>query len=178
MLTNTRHRYGLIAILLHWVGALTIGYMWLSGKNFGGLGGSHHATHIAIGSGLAFLLLARVLWGALSTHPEPLNSSRALNLVASAVKGLLLLDILAVVTTGFLSVWLRGNAVNVFGLYSIASPLVADERWVRLAGGIHELGANLFFPLVGLHVLGALKHMVFDRDGTFSRMVWPRGESA
>jgi len=39
--------------------------------------------------------------------------------------------------------------------------------------GLHEVGGNAFIPLVALHVLGALKHAVLDRDGVMARMFRP-----
>ena len=174
MLTDTRNGYGLISILLHWAAAVAIGYLWISGQSIEHSGDSNRLAHIAMGSGLAILLLARVLWRAFSTSPAPLSGSRVLNVVASAVKGLLLLDILIAIATGFLIVWFEGRAVDVFGVWSLPSPFAANHALGGPMRGIHSLSTNLFLPLVGLHVLGALKHIVWDRDGTFGRMIWPR----
>jgi len=173
MLNDTRAGYGSISILLHWAAAAAIIYLWVLGKTM-----EHdqiaRATHIAMGSGLAILLLARVLWRAFSVNPKPLGASTMLNVVASLVKVLLLLDIVLVVASGFLSVWLRGRAIDVFGLLTLPSPLTDDRSLAHTVSGLHEFGANAFLFLVGLHVLGALKHLVWDRDGTLKRMLWPR----
>ena len=46
----------------------------------------------------------------------------------------------------------------------------------HMAGAVHGVSAWVIYITVGLHVLGALKHAVVDRDGVLSRML--RGTSA
>ena len=44
----------------------------------------------------------------------------------------------------------------------------------ELAGriyGMHALGGSIFIYLIGLHILGALKHTFFDRNGGIFRML-------
>ena len=180
MLWDTRERFGLISILLHWAAAAAMIYLWFTGEAMewaaesGGSAAAARATHIATGGGLAILLIGRVVWRALVTTPEHLGTSRPLNIVASAVKGLLMLVILVAVITGFLHEWSDGRAVDVFGLFAIPSPIGENHGLHRLSGGLHNLSSNVFLLLLGLHVLGALKHLIWDRDGTFGRMLWPK----
>jgi cytochrome b561 len=178
MLNDTQDRYGLIAILLHWGSALAIAYLWFLGPEEHGVDAATFAAakaqHIAMASGLASLLIARILWRLSSTSPKPLSSNGWLNGVATAVKMLLLLDLLLILVTGFSQVWLRGETINVFGVLALPSPLPTNSSLALLLSGLHKLGTNIILlPLVGLHVLGALKHVVLDRDGTFGRMIWP-----
>ena len=181
MLWDTRERFGLISILLHWAAAAAMIYLWFTGEAMewaaesGGSAAAARATHIATGGGLAILLIGRVVWRALVTTPEHLGTSRPLNIVASAVKGLLMLVILVAVITGFLAVWLNGRAVDVFGIFSLPSPFTANHDLHEVMGGIHNASSKVFLLLLGLHVLGAVKHLVWDRDGTFGRMLWPQG---
>lgn len=39
---------------------------------------------------------------------------------------------------------------------------------------IHGSVSKLFWPLIALHVAGALKRLVVDRDATLGRMLWVR----
>lgn len=174
MLTDTRSGYGPISILLHWSAAIAILYLWLTGQSIDHSAESVRLTHIAMGSGLAILLLARVAWRAASVNPAPLSSVRVLNLIASAVKVLLLLDIVVAIFTGFLMVWFEGRTVDVFGVLPLPSPFAAARAYSMPMRGLHSASTNAFVILVGLHVLGALKHVVWDRDGTLARMIYPR----
>jgi len=180
MLADTKTGYGAIAILLHWLGAIAMGYLWFTAPDdHGGRIVVSDASHIAIGSGLGLLLLARIFWRMASVNPAPLSSNTALNTVASIVKMLLLLCILMILATGTLGVWFKGGSINLFGVVPLPNLVGANPDWVREMHILHSMSTNLIFPaLLGLHVLGALKHVVFDRDGTFMRIVWPRGSEA
>ena len=125
------------------------------------------------------MLLARIFWRLASVNPTPLSANSALNTVASIVKMLLLLDILLILGTGMLGVWFKGEPISIFGVLPLPNLVGVNPGLAGPMRGLHSLSTNLIFPaLLGLHVLGALKHIVFDRDGTFSRMVWPRGSEA
>ena len=39
---------------------------------------------------------------------------------------------------------------------------------------IHAGTANTLFLLVLVHILGALKHLMFHEDETIERMIWPK----
>jgi cytochrome b561 len=181
MLTDTRNGYGAVAILLHWFAAVAMIYLWLTGPdNHGGSAGASTASHIAIGSGLAIFLIARVLWRLASVNPTSLSANTALNTVAAIVKMLLLLDLLLIIGTGMLGVWFKGDPISLlFGAVPLPNLVGVHTDLVRPMHGLHSLSTNLIFPaLLGLHVLGALKHLVWDRDGTVARMIWPRRQEA
>ena len=139
MLTDTRKGFGSISIALHWLGAVAIGYLWISGQSIEHSNDATRITHIAMGSGLAVLLLARVIWRAVSVNPSPMSSAPVLNTVASAVKIALLLDIVLAVGTGLLAVWLEGHPVNVFGMFSLGSPFAVASQTARSMRGRGKL---------------------------------------
>jgi len=180
MLTDSKSTYGLVTIVLHWFAVIAIGYLWLNAPDdHGGQRSVSDASHIALGSGLGVLLIARVLWRLGSVNPKPLSANALLNGVASAVKMALLLDILLIIGTGLLTVWFKGDPVSLFGQWTLPNLVGAHPDMVRSVRGLHSLSTNLILPvLLGLHVLGAIKHLVWDRDGTVARMIWPRSEAA
>jgi cytochrome b561 len=173
MLRDTRQSFGDISIALHWLAAIAIAYLWLTGPDdHGGSASIATQSHIAMGSGLGVFLVARVLWRLASVNPDPLSQSTALNRVASAVKMLLLLDLLLILATGLLGVWFAGQPVRLFDAYQLPDLVGAQAGLVRPMRGLHSLSTNLLLPLLlGLHVAGAVKHLVWDRDGTFGRML-------
>jgi cytochrome b561 len=52
--------------------------------------------------------------------------------------------------------------------------LAANRALHEQMEGVHLVAAHLTFGLVILHGLGALKHLLIDRDGTVARMIVPR----
>ncbi len=75
---------------------------------------------------------------------------------------------------------LGGQGVAVFGLELFArNPDPADPQKVialdkglaEFIGTVHFLVGYLLIVCVGLHVAGALKHHLIDRDGTLRRML-------
>ena len=175
MLADTQKGFGWISILLHWLGAVAMAYLWFTAPDdHGGTVVVSAASHISLGAGLGLFLLARIAWRLSSVSPEALGSNSALNIVAKSVKMLLLLDILLILGTGVLGEWFAGHAISAFGSIPLPTLLGANEGLVRPMRALHSLSTNLILPaLLGLHVLGALKHLAFDRDGTFTRMIWP-----
>jgi cytochrome b561 len=63
----------------------------------------------------------------------------------------------------------RGGTID-FGLFQIASPLVADRAASKPIKEIHELVAYALFALVGVHVAAALWHQFVVRDNILARM--------
>ena len=74
--------------------------------------------------------------------------------------------------TGPVVIWTRPAAIDVFGMASIPSPFAARNGDLHeLAEEIHAFAPNLFWPLIALHVAGALKHLVLDKKRTSLRMI-------
>jgi cytochrome b561 len=81
--------------------------------------------------------------------------------------------LLLVPALGMVATWLRGEAVQVLGLFSLSSPLTAERAMSRAVKGAHELAANLLIGLVLAHVAAALFHQLVLRDGPLGRMRLP-----
>lgn len=65
----------------------------------------------------------------------------------------------------------QGRPLEIYGLL-IASPFPASywlHESIELA---HKLAGNVFLPLVVLHVLGALKHALVDKQGAVARRMF------
>ena len=86
----------------------------------------------------------------------------------------LLAALLVLMVTGPLLVWGMGQPMQVFNWFAIPSPLSPSRQWHETTQTVHTIAAYAIFPLVGLHILGALKHALIDRDGVFRRMLVPR----
>ena len=77
-----------------------------------------------------------------------------------------------VVVSGYLLPWSLGRELDVFE-FGIPSPMTANRGLHEFVERVHDVTGHLFIPLVGLHVLGAIKHAIFDRRGAGLRMFKP-----
>jgi cytochrome b561 len=179
-LNNSRQAYGWAAIALHWISAIGIVVLYLTAEGAEeGEGRAAEAVanmqHVSIGMLFFAFLAARVLWSLSQPKPVALETNRWLRLAAQGVQALFLLMIAVQLVTGPLAVWAEGGPLRVFDWTSIPSPFGRRVEWLgELAETLHGAAANLLWPLLGLHVLGALKHLVIDRDATLRRMLWAR----
>ena len=144
-----------------------------AGRDFAANVFEPRALHISIGMILLVLIVGRIVWRLIQGSPSKGNESPALNLLAFIVQWGLLAAIVVLVITGPLLNWSVGQPIHVFNWFSIPSPLTAARGMRRTIQEIHGTAANLLIPLVGLHVLGALKHAFIDRDGVMRRMLAP-----
>jgi cytochrome b561 len=183
-ITNTRQAYGWAAIALHWISAVGVVVLYLLGERMEEAPDraaklAAQDLHVSVGVLLFTFLAARLLWSASQPKPEPLETRRVFGFLAGAVQVLFLLMIAVLIVTGPLAVWSAGRAIEVFGLFSLPSPFPARAQAVHeFAEEVHGLASNLFWPLIVLHVGGALKHLVVDRDATVRRILWPSARKA
>ncbi len=177
---NSRRAYGWAAIALHWIVAVSILLLYLNGEAIEhAVGRAGHIAavgdHASLGMALLGFMVLRVLWTLFSPKPDPLPQHPALRLLSLLVHWALLATIVVAAITGPLAIWALARPLTAYDWVSIPSPFPSPMRDVHEAcEKIHGLAAHLFIPLVALHVLGALKHLVIDRDRTLQRMLWVR----
>lgn len=174
---NTSTRYGYISVLLHWVSAITVYGMFALGLWMVTLGyynpWYHNAPEIHKGIGiLLFLtLLFRVIWRWLSPPPPPLSSYSTLTRIgATAAHVFLYLLLFSILISGYLISIAEGQAISVFGWFSVPATLSGIPNQADSAGKIHLYLAWSVVILSALHALAALKHHFLDRDVTLKRM--------
>ena len=177
-LVNTRNAYGWMAIALHWISAIGVVALYLLGERMEEAPDraaklAAQGLHVSVGVLLFTFLAARLLWSASQPHPQSLERNPWLRRAGVAVHLLFLAMILLLLVTGPLAVWSTGRPIQVFDLFAIPSPFAARVDWLHEAAEwVHGAATKLFWPLIVLHVAGALKHLVIDRDATVRRMLW------
>jgi cytochrome b561 len=182
-LTNTRAGYGWAAIALHWISAGGVIALYLTGEAMEEAVGRPAklvamGQHVGLGVLLFTFLAARLLWSASQVRPDPLETNRLFQRLAELVQFLFLAMIAVQIVSGPLVIWSNARALDVFGWFAVPSPFPAKVEWLHEgAETVHKLSANLFWPLLGLHVLGAVKHLVINRDATLRRMLWVKREA-
>ncbi len=183
MLVNTHKTYGLVAQLLHWTTAILIltllglGLFMVELPETSGADVESkswfYSLHKTIGVTTLIVASLRILWALLQPHPLPLNAERKLeSLAAQSVHWMLYGSILLMPLTG----WLHHSALD--GFAPIWWPLAQDLPLIPKNPHLAEIfGAGHFFTGVllvvslALHIGGALKHVVIDRDQTLVRMI-------
>jgi len=65
----------------------------------------------------------------------------------------------------------KGFQVVYFGVLPLPDLVAKNAELGDLLEEVHEALNWGLFALVGLHVAGALKHQIIDRDGTLRRML-------
>ena len=179
-LTNTRAAYGWIAIALHWISAVGVTALYFLGERMEDAPDRAEKIlardlHVSVAMLLIAFLAARLFWSASQPSPRPIEQNRVLRIAAHAVQGLFLLMIAVLIVTGPLTVWSTGQPLQVFDVLAIPSPFAARVDWLHEAcEEVHGAATKLFWPLIALHVAGAVKHLVYDRDRTLQRMLWVR----
>jgi cytochrome b561 len=175
---DTRAGYGWLSIASHWLIAIAVLVMWLIAQKFEALPrGAERAMamgwHISIGAVVAPLLLARAGARIARGWPAPMPQPRALELLSQAVHWGLLAATATLAISGPMAVFSGGRAISVFGLFEIPSPMVRNHDVHEVFETVHGLAVNVLIVLVIVHVLGAAKHVIVDRDRTLLRMIRP-----
>ncbi|AWI85547.1 cytochrome [Alloyangia pacifica] len=187
-LANTKTAYGAVTRSLHWLTALGILIMiplgwiahlspWATEAELA-TKAQLFSVHKTIGVTLFFLALVRILWALSQPKPAPLHPERrAENFAAETVHWLLYSTLVIVPLSG----WIEHAATE--GFAPILWPFGQDLPFVpnsdnlaETAASVHFLSQWLLVAALALHVAGALKHVIIDRDGTLARML--KGASA
>lgn len=181
-IANTSDRYGWLTIILHWTVVIGVIAMFTTGLQAAAAGqaGDRAARaalmgqHIALGASLFAIFALRIIAYYAQQRPAKPPQAGWLNGLSVGVHHVLLLGLLIQIVSGPLAVWSGGRAINVFDLVQLASPFSERNEAVHEGAEIaHVVGRALIFFALLLHVLGAFKHLLLDRDGVFSRMLRP-----
>lgn len=180
MLKDRPQGFGLVTILLHWVCALIIVFLFSLGLYMTSLSyyddWYHKAPslHVSLGLILFLLMVLRLVWRLISRTPDPLPEHNLLiRLAASAVKIILYGLIFTVIASGYLITTAEGAAPSIFGWISFPVLVELGPERVDLAGWIHLCFAWAIIVFASLHALAALWHHFIVRDNTLKRMLKP-----
>lgn len=130
------------------------------------------SAHKTVGVTAFFVGLARIIWASLQPRPEPLHPERRIETLAAGTTHWLLYISLVLVP---LSGWLHHAATTGFAPiwwpFGQSLPFVPKSEPVAgFFGAWHWVFTKVLIAAVLLHVAGALKHALVDRDGTLQRM--------
>ncbi|NQW11335.1 MAG: cytochrome b/b6 domain-containing protein [Alphaproteobacteria bacterium] len=173
---NTTERFGAVAKLLHWATALAVLTMfplawWMDDLPLGLAKLQAYNWHKSIGVTILAVAVIRLIWRLNNPRPRYLGTPGWQQWTATAVHALLYLCLLTMPLLGWLGSAAANTPVNVFGLIILPQPIAPDRILAEVFEEAHETVATLLMVLVALHVAGALKHHLVDRDDTLRRML-------
>ncbi|KAF1042547.1 MAG: Cytochrome b561 [Herbaspirillum frisingense] len=177
--SHSPHRYNAAARWLHWIIALLIIAAYALILSRGEFARGSPARTLVVQShfwaGIAVLILAiprvfnRRAHGAPAITP-PLSS--VMQKLAWLTHLLLYLFLFAQPLLGILTVWLGRGAIPVpLTELHIASPFAVNKDLAGEIREVHETLGELFYYVIGLHLLAALLHHFVRRDDTLKRML-------
>lgn len=176
---DTREKFSFLTIALHWAVGLTIIGMLAVGIYMvdlpkGDFKSWLYGWHKVIGTTVLMIAAVRLLWRWNNGLPLPAaNYPEWQHRLAKSVHVVLLAATIALPITGALYSYGAGYPVPVLGLFNITP--AAKIPWLNdVAHFIHGWAGWIIAGIVALHVAGALKHHVADKDGTLRRMLGAR----
>ncbi|MFT6648660.1 cytochrome b/b6 domain-containing protein [Pseudophaeobacter arcticus] len=193
---NTTSSYGSVTKGFHWLSALLLISAFLLGLiandlaheiQSPGFDGSDatlsravllFSIHKTIGVAAFFTGLGRILWALSQPKPgllHPENKPEAL--AAEVVHWLLYGAMVATPLTGWIHHAASTGFAPIWWPFGQELPFVAkSDATAALFGTLHWISTQTLMVTFGLHVAGALKHAVVDRDATLRRMLPKSGD--
>lgn len=171
--------YSLIARIIHWLTALIILGLLVVGTCMTTMDMSEQKLqfynfHKSFGLLVLALAFVRIAWHLIKKKPKSLPTHKKWEKILShAVHGFLYLLLIAIPISG----WVMSSAGDFnIKFFSLNMPDIVskDENLFKLFHEVHEILAWVLLGLLVLHIAGALKHHVIDRDETLERMTWRR----
>ena len=182
ILKNSENSYGLVAIILHWLMAITIlslfglGLYMVELTYYDAWYKGSLDLHKNIGITLFVALILRIVWRVVNITPKNADKSASKFEVKAAHYAHISLYVLMAVLmiSGYLISTADGRAIDVFGLFALpalpALPMsIANQEGI--AGNIHEILAWTLLLLSVGHGLAALKHHFINKNNTLLRML-------
>ena len=180
MFKDSRSGYGLVTIILHWVCAPLIFFLFGLGVYMRSLdyySPWYHrgpALHIALGILVFALMCFRFLWRKTSTNPDAIPTiSKNTYLAANLSKAALYVGVFIICITGYLMTTADGESADFFGLFHIPASVQLSHDNVDRAGLIHRYLAWALVAIALLHGAAALFHHFIKHDKTLVRMLKP-----
>lgn len=169
-----------LTITLHWIIALTvialtgIGF-YMSWFEFFSL----YDWHKSFGVTIFAVVLVRVWWRIKNGWPTPVRTFPTLeHRLAQATHWVLIVGTVLMPVSGMMYSGLGGYGIKVFGWAMVPGNKNLEGKTEPFHTGLSELGqvthewiGYLLAGAIILHILGALKHHLLDRDRTLVRML-------
>ncbi|MDX8352232.1 cytochrome b/b6 domain-containing protein [Cognatiyoonia sp. IB215182] len=180
--TNSTTTYGTVTKTFHWLTALLIITAIILGAVANRLPYETNdqlafkaqlfSFHKTLGVLVFAVALARILWALGQPKPGSLHPERTLETkLAEMVHWLLYISLVAVPLTGWIHHAASAGFAPILLPIGQGLPLVPkDEGVSELFAGLHWVWSKIMVGAILLHIAGALKHQIVDKDATMRRM--------
>ncbi len=182
MKPDTAQQLSPVTITLHWIvglgviGMLALGIYMAETETW-----ALYPWHKSFGVLILLVVVPRVIWRLKSGWPAPVARFHPLEQrLVRTVQWTLLLATVLMPLSGFLMSSFGGTGVAVFGFDIVprnpnpenpAMPLAHNAGLASFFHSMHTWVAWILVVTLLLHVSGALKHHLLNRDGTLRRML-------
>lgn len=174
-------RFSVTQRWLHWIVALMVLILlpvgfWMVDRAqadiWDDLTGTLYASHKAFGFLVLWLVAWRLILRATNQAPGyPASVSEPIRRLAKTTQWLMYALLMCIALLGWAGVTAFGALNTLWGLHLPAMPGIAvDKELAKEIFAIHGWLAVALCVLLFLHIAGALKHRLVDRDGVFEHM--------
>ncbi len=177
MSQNDHIHYHPLAKGFHWITALLVLILMPLGfymvrMDFSGLKLDLYALHKSLGLTVLVIVALRLLWRLCRPAPPALSSHAGWEKsLAKAVHWLFYIGLIGMPLTGWIMSSAGAFPNRFFGLFDVPSLTSQDAGLFSAMRTAHTAFAWCLTGGIALHVAGALKHHIIDRDGTLRRMM-------
>lgn len=179
-LKNAQHRYGAVAMALHWVMALLLSALVVLGLYMTRLPDVGFDTrkirlvlcHKQLGILALTLVALRLLWRLGNILPQLVQTLPDWQKVAARFVHLCLYALmLALPLTGWLMSSATGIPVSFLGLFTLPDLLPYDDRMFHTLVDVHRYLGYSLIACMAAHIGAALRHHWLLRDNTLKKML-------
>ena len=182
MKRDTREKQSSLTIFLHWVVALTIIGLLTSGVYMvQAQAYPIYPWHKSFGVLITVFVLVRVVWRIINVWPEEVGDSKVWErILARTVHYILIVGSILLPVSGMAMSARGGYGIDVFGFSLVAKANLPEaaglvfsvnKEIAGTANQAHMVIGYILIACVFLHVAGALKHEVIDKQGILRRML-------
>jgi cytochrome b561 len=169
-------RYPALVRWVHWSSVLLVVLAYATSEAADDLQpGGAGQWHVLAGLLLLVLFVPRLVGYVLRRRGAPLpgpEGGPAARIAAVTVHMALLLFVVVEPLLGILALWAEGEALPVPFTPWVVPPLLAmGARAGELLEELHETVGNIFYAVIGVHVLASLWHHFVRRDAVLRRML-------
>ncbi|MFC3051489.1 cytochrome b [Kordiimonas pumila] len=182
MAQDTKAKFSHITISLHWIVGLTIitllavGLYMAENEVY-----SLYTLHKSVGVIVFAFVAVRVLWRIKNGWPVPASDyKRHEQILAKIVHWVLIIGTVLMPVSGMLMSGAGGHGFGIFG-FEIMAPnpdpanpgeaLPLNAFTAGIGHEMHEILGFVMMAAIALHIAGALKHHLIDKDETLKRML-------
>jgi cytochrome b561 len=172
---NSRTRFGIVAILLHWliavliIGLLALG-LYMVPMPFGLEKLKFYGWHKEYGLLVLFLVIFRLIWRVNNINPE-LDLPWLEKIAARSMHWAFYIFMFAMPISGWLIASAAGLPASFFGLFTLPNLVAPDAQKMILFEWVHQWLGYALIAAICMHSAAALKHHFINKDDILRRML-------